>query len=168
MSNKSIYLNPDNVEGFEELTSVNVIVIKPFEYAATSFLNVKNSVVVLLQGKHFEQVAYEDIDNSANVGKFAIDTTNRLVLVVDNVAVTNIHEAKKYVWGIVVKYEKRPLKYMDEIPTYTVKTYTDNNILVSETIPTSLPDVMNKIKCLDKSLSLDDCKYYHILERSVI
>lgn len=168
MAKRRIFLTPDMVYELTALTSVSTIVIEPLEYVATNLLAVPNSISVKLQGVDFAEVAFADIDNVDNIGKFSINTANQLVLVVDNTKVTNLEEARKYIWGIVVTYLLKPLTYADNIPTYIMTTRTSMGMLVSETVATNQPDLQNKMRCLDSSLDLNENgPFIHTLIRSV-
>lgn len=168
MSKRTIYLNPCDVFSLTPLTTVNTIVINTLDYTSTNLATVSGQISVMLQGKEFSYVLFADIDNADNVGKFSINTSNQIVLVVDNTTVMTMDAARKYVWGIVVTYPMKSLKYVDQIPTYIMQSFTCNNYQVSQTIASDLPSLMNKMKCLDTVLDIDEAGfYYHILTRSM-
>lgn len=168
MAKRRLFIEPHMVFSLDKLTTVNIITIKHLPMANRDLANIPNSIVVLLQGKHIEQMPYDNVDNADNVGKFAINTNNQLIFFVDNTLVQNMHEARAYVWGMVVDYLLKPLKYADEIPTYIMHSYTSEGVQVSETTATDLPTIMNKIKCLDKVLDIDGNGFYtHILTRTM-
>lgn len=168
MSKRSIILKPENFLSLKPLTTVNIITIQPLELALSTLATTPNSIEVLLQGKPFEMVEYANVDNVDNVGKFTIDTSNNLVLIVDNTQIQTVREARNYIWGIAVFYQLKELTLADNIPTYVCQSFNSTGYQVSETVPSPLPDIMNKIKCLDNILDINETYYHHILTRNMI
>lgn len=169
LATRKIFLEPEMVYNLDNLTTVNVITIENLPWADKNLATIPNSISVFRFGKPIEQIPYENIDNSDNVDKFSINTNNQLVFFVDNTLVQNIYKARMYVWGLVVCYLLKPLKYADAIPTYIMQSFTSQGLQVSETIATDLPTIMNKIKCLDKALDIDGNGFYtHILTRTML
>lgn len=168
MSKRNIILEPHDFLSLKPLTTVNVITIKPLEFALSTLATTPSAIEVMLQGKPFEMVEYANVDNADNVGKFTIDTSNNLVLIVDNTQVQTEREARHYIWGIVIFYQLKELTLGDNIPTYVCQSFNSTGYQVSETMASPLPDIMNKIKCLDNILDINETYYYHILTRNMI
>lgn len=169
MKHRGVFLRPCDVLSVNAMTSVTTITIKSFWNPAATLGSTPDGIHVLLQGKPFEYVEFASIDNAGNAGKYSVNTQNQLVLIVSSVEVTDLASAEKYVWGIYVDYLLKSLQYADSVPTYVMETYNVNNYEVCQTEASSLPNLMQKIQCLDKDLDVDEGGYfYHVLTRSMM
>lgn len=166
---QDVFLTPGDVNGFTAMTSTTFITINPFPNATQSFIQAPNSIRVSVQGKPFEYVAYNEADQAENVGKYTIDTMNRLVLIAETLTITDCCSCGKYVSGIQVHYQLKPLQYADKVPTYYMKTYNCNNYLVTASGPAPLPDLLAKAKAIDENQDLNvGGPLYHVLTRNMI
>lgn len=169
MRHRGVFLRPCDVLSVTALTTVTTITIKTFPNAIASMSSTPNAINVMLQGKPLEFVEFASVDSADNEGKYSINTSNQLVLIVSSVTVTDKITAGNYVWGIYVAYMLKSLQYADNIPTYVMETYNVNNYEVCQTESSSLPTLMQKIQCLDKDLDIDEGGYfYHVLTRSMM
>lgn len=155
MKYRDIFLTPGSVNGFVTTDSVTLITINTFDYAVPSFIATPNSIRVSVQGKTMEYVAYANADNADNVGKYTINTMNQLVLIASNLTESECCEIGKFVAGIHVHYQMRPLQYADNVPTYLMKTYNVNGYLVTASGPAPLNELLVKAQALDKNQDLN-------------
>ena len=168
MAKRNVFLKPNDIFSLSKMETLNVITIKPLEFMSTSIGTSLAGIQILLQGKPFEMVPFASIDTAENIGKFTVDTNNKILLFVDNTQIQTEQQARDYVWGLVVIYEMKELKVADNIPTYVCESFDSNGYQVSETLASPLPEVMNKIKCLDNILDINETGYYyHILTRNM-
>lgn len=128
-----------------------------------------NTIKASLQGVEYQQVAHADVDDALNIGRFATYTDGRLYFIVDKTAVDTNEKAINYLRGILVRYELRTLEYNQTLPNlYTIETRTSDGIVVSNTVPTDLSDLVSRIETLDATLNVNTVGYYiHSIIRSL-
>ena len=168
MKYRDIYLTPGDVNGFTVTESVTLITINTLEYGVQSFITNPNSIRVSVQGKPLEYVAFASADNADAVGKYTINTMNQLVLIASNLTENECCEIGKFVSGVHVHYQLRPLVYVDNVPTYMMKTYNVNGYLVTASGPAPLNELLSKAQALDKNQDLDVGGFLtHVLTRAM-
>lgn len=155
MKYRDVFLTPGSVSGFTVTDSVTFITINNFDYSVQSFISVPNSIRVSVQGKQLEYVAFANADNADNIGKYTINTMNQLVLIASNLTENECCEIGKFVSGVHVHYQLRPLTYADQVPTYMMRTYNVNGYLVTASGPAPLNELMAKAQVLDKNQDLN-------------
>lgn len=155
MRYRDVFLTPGDVSGFTVTDSVTLITINTFDYGVQSFTSVSNSIRVSVQGKALDYVAFANVDNADNVGKYSINTMNQLVLIASNLTENECCEIGKFVSGVQVHYQLRPLTFADNVPTYLMKTYNVNGYLVTASGPAPLNELMAKAQSLDKNQDIN-------------
>lgn len=155
MRYRDVFLTPGDVNGFTITDSVTLITINNFDYGVQSFVSVPNSIRVSVQGKALEYVAFANVDNADNIGKYSINTMNQIVLVASNLTENECCAIGKFVSGIQIHYQLRPLTFADNVPTYMMKTYNVNGYLVTASGPAPLNELMAKAQSLDKNQDIN-------------
>lgn len=155
MKYRDIFLTPGSVAGFAITDSVSLITINAFDYAVPSFVASPNSIRVSIQGKPMEYVAFANADNADNIGKYTINTMNQLVLIGSPLTENECCAVGKFVSGVQVHYQLKPLTYTDNVPTYMMRTYNVNGYLVTASGPAPLNELLNKAQVLDKNQDLN-------------
>lgn len=155
MRYRDVFLTPGDVNGFTVTDSVTLITINTFDYGVQNFTAVPNSIRVSVQGKALEYVAFANVDNADNIGKYSINTMNQLVLIASNLTENECCEIGKFVSGVQVHYQLRPLTFADNVPTYLMKTYNVNGYLVTASGPAPLNELMAKAQSLDKNQDIN-------------
>lgn len=167
MAKRCVVLTPENFLSLTSMESVDVVTVEKLENMSNNIQVNFSGIDIMLQGKKMDIIKFESIDSVDNIGKFTIDTSGNILIFVEKGSIANQTDASMYIWGMVVIYELKDLVAADNIPTYLCESYNTEGYKISETTPSTLPDIMSKIKCLDNILDINETGYYyHIIHRN--
>jgi hypothetical protein len=136
----------------------------------------ENDVSLSLQGVELEQIDLADLDNPANVGKYAYETLtgsskNIIKLAVDALEIDTSMKARKYITGIWVDYMLEDLVYTNSAqnPLYTFRASLSDGTLVSLSESCTMDVVRRKMDALDRDAAINRIGFYvYEITRAVV
>lgn len=154
----------------ESYSNVNGIWLNPLEFAVVHNGTTLGLQTISLSGVEMEEVEFADLDLLTSVGKYTVDpTTNSLIFIVAKVSVDTDEKAKKYIQGLLVKYEMKSLEYFSTDALYTMETYSADGTFIGSSLASSTSVLVSKMLTLDtyQNVNGEGGYYYHVLRRAL-
>lgn len=165
-----VFLDRDNLDYITVLNSVTLINVKMLQFMAQhTSTQIDNLETITIQGNKVQEVLPLDntaVDNISNIGLYYINTNNEIVLIVSNNIKTD-EQARRYLEGILVRYQTKLIKYTTDDSLYVMKTYNSEGLLVSESNGSNLNILTNKMLVLDDNVDVNYGFFTHVLTRQI-
>lgn len=154
----------------------NIVEIGFLEHGIPSTGNiVDNDVSVSFRGVEMEQIAETELDDAANVGKFAYVTlpTGRSIirLAVDAMDIDTAHKARKYITGLLIDYLLDDLVYSNSAnnPLYAFRAFLSDGTLVGLSEAATMDVIRRKMDALDRDAAINRIGFYRYeITRAVV